>query len=137
MATKNTNSIFIAGLPKWVKPREVGGKTVTEFSLNHEDKKGKKHYFNVTMWGLEEDKIDFLKNTKEPIVVKGTLKYDEYENKEGVKVRKVSIVGFDFDEKVMPAPPKGGGGSQAAKVPAKMMDEDNDPFDDDEEDPFA
>lgn len=137
MSNKNTNSVFVAGVPKWVKVRETKSGTVTQFSLNHVDKKENKHYFDVSMWNLPEEKIQILKNTTDVILVKAAMRYEEYENKEGVKVRKISLVGFDFDTELQPAPKPSMSKASVPSKPAEMMDNDNDPFGDSDEDPFA
>ncbi len=143
MSNKNTNSIFVAGIPKWVKVRQAGESVVTSFSLNHTDRKDRKHFFNVSMWNLSEDKIEILKKCEDEILVKGRLRFDEYE-KDGLKVRTVAIDGFDFDTKLEAAPKPtefAAAKDVSSKAPTanEMINAENDPFDDAtlEDDPFG
>ena len=134
--SESINSLKVAGKPKWVKTKRAGGSTVTSFSLNHTDKKGNMHYFNVDMWNLEEEQVEFLRNTENTILVFGTLKYNEYTNKDGVKMRNNSILAFKFEKNAnnyTPYNPKNIEQEPTERV--QSIDSSSDPFD--EEDPFA
>ena len=134
MATPHTNSVFIVGTARFVKVRKVGDRFVTNFSLGYVDKSGKKHYFPAESWRMTREQSDFLKNSDDMILVKGSLKYNAYTNKAGEEKKVVLLNVYEFE-------PFTGGTPVTASVQTRAPSASHDDMveDDDfeEEDPFG
>lgn len=93
-----SNSIYIEGKANFVETTTTKtGKTVTKFSLGNVDRRGSYTYVKTEMWGADQDTLDLL-NSGNIVLVRGSLRVNEWENKDGDKRKSTFINAFKVED---------------------------------------
>jgi len=85
-----TNSVYLVGTTRFVKTNQAGQnddgtpRTVTSWSLQHTDKRGKKSFFQCEMWNATEEQLALVE-ADDYILVRGNLKVSQFTDKNDIK----------------------------------------------------
>lgn len=138
-----SNSVFIEGKANFVETTTTKtGKTVTKFSLGNVDRRGAYTYVKIEMWNADQDTLDLL-NSGQVLLVRGSIRVNEWENKDGDKRKSTFINAFrieDANTAQRNRPANNSGQQTTARQDAPVSTPDfggDNPFGSDDDNPFA
>lgn len=93
-----SNSVFIEGKANFVETTTTkSGKTVTKFSLGNVDRRGAYTYLKVEMWNAADEVLELLSGDQ-VLLVRGSIRVNEWENKDGDKRKSVFVNAFKIED---------------------------------------
>jgi single-stranded DNA-binding protein len=89
----NTNTMYIEGKARYVKLVELpdGERKILKFSLDNVDRRGVHTFINVEIWNPNAETLTLV-DTDELLLVRGSLRANEWEDKDTGNKRKTFFV---------------------------------------------